>query len=246
MRPRELWFWLGAAFLTVGGVLTAIAVAYYTKETHYSLSSGPQMVVAYASFILAFLCFLAAIAGWRPWLRWQRFPNLTVRVDGFGTEKVTKQMPGFPQLPTTLLTLIVHITNAEVDRKASIRAAYLLAKTKPNSVLHEHLFTKPRDEIAYTRPVNALKFPMNLEPQDSVGGEMIFELTEYLMDEVAEPFDARVEIHDAISGKMACFPAVMGIYTRRRGLRPTTYAERVEGQKEPQPWYGLMGPPDRY
>jgi len=76
-----------------------------------------------------------------------------------------------------------------------------------------------------------------------MGGEMIFELTEFL-DELAEPFDARVEIHDAISGKMACFSAVMGIHTRRRGLRPTTYAERVEGQKEPQPWYGVMGPPD--
>ena len=75
MRPRELWFWLGAAFITVGGVLTAIAVAYYTKEPHYSLSAGPQMIEAYASFVLAFLCFLAAIAGWRPWLRWQRFPT---------------------------------------------------------------------------------------------------------------------------------------------------------------------------
>ena len=81
MRPREVWFWLGAGFLTVGAVLTAVAIAYFTKETHYSLSTGPQMVTAYASFAFAFLCFFAAIAGWRPWLRWQRFPNITVRVD---------------------------------------------------------------------------------------------------------------------------------------------------------------------
>jgi hypothetical protein len=86
MRPREVWFWLGAGFLTVGTVLAAVAIAYFTKETHYSLSTGPQMVIAYAAFTLAFLCFFAGIAGWRPWLRWRRFPNITVRVDGLGND----------------------------------------------------------------------------------------------------------------------------------------------------------------
>src|SRR5258708_16405160 len=141
MRPRELWFWLGAACLTIGAVLTAVAIAYYTKETHYSLSTGPQMVAAYASFILAFLCFLAAMAGWRPWLRCRRFPSLVIGVDGTGSETASTQIPGFPPLPTGLLALKVHITNAEVDRNVSIRAAYLLAKTKPGSDWgHEHLF----------------------------------------------------------------------------------------------------------
>jgi hypothetical protein len=60
MRPREVWFWLGAGFLTLGAVLAAVAIAYFTKETHYSLSTGPQMVMAYAAFALAFLCFLRA------------------------------------------------------------------------------------------------------------------------------------------------------------------------------------------
>lgn len=63
------------------------------------------MLAAYTSFVLAFLCFLAAIADWRPWLRWQRFPNITVRVDGIGNETGTKQgPPGFPPVPTKLLT----------------------------------------------------------------------------------------------------------------------------------------------
>jgi hypothetical protein len=245
MRPRELWFWLGAAFLTIGAVLTAIAIAYYTKETHYSLSTGPQMVEAYASFILAFLCFLAAIAGWRPWLRWQRFPNLAIRVDGMGNETATKQTTGFPPRPTRLLTLKVHITNAEVDRNVSIRAAYLLARAKPGSDWgHEHLFAAPFEPVSRTHSGHALEFPVSLAPDASDGGELVFELQDYIMADVAEPFDARIEIHDAISGKMACFPAVMGLYRRRHGLRPTTYAERVNGPKTAQPWYGLMGPPD--
>jgi len=245
MRPRELWFWLGAAFLTIGGVLTAIAIAYYTKETHYSLSAGPQMVAAYVSFILAFLCFLAAIAGWRPWLRWQRFPDLTIRVDGIGNVIGSQQTPGFPPRPTTLLILKVHITNAEVDRNVSIRAAYLLAKTKPGSDWgHEQLFAAPFEPVSRARVGKALEFPVNLAPGASDGGEIVFELQDYLMVDVAQPFDARVEIHDAISGKMASFPAVMSVYRRRHGLRPTTYEERVNGPKAAQPWYGLMGPPD--
>lgn len=244
MRPRELWFWLGAAFLTIGAVLTAIAIAYFTKEPHYSLSAGPQMVAAYGSFVLAFLCFLAAIAGWRPWLRWQRFPNLTIRVDGQGTEVVNKQTPGFPPLPTTLLILKVHITNAETDRNVSIRAAYLLAKEKPGSILHEQLFSTPFWPVIRARPADVLDFPVNLAPQASTGGELVFELNDYLMTNVAQPFDARVEMHDAFSGKMACFPAAMGTCRRRHGLRPTTLAERVNGPKAREPWYGVMGPPN--
>ena len=131
MRPREVWFWLGAGFLTVGAVLAAVAIAYFTKETHYSLSTGPQMVIAYTAFALAFLCFFAGIAGWRPWLRWQRFPNITIRVDSFGNETGSQQTPGFPPMPVRLVTMNVHITNAEVDRRVSIRAAYLLLKAKP-------------------------------------------------------------------------------------------------------------------
>jgi hypothetical protein len=245
MRPRELWFWLGAAFLTIGAVLTAVAIAYYTKETRYSLSTGPQMVAAYASFVLAFLCFLAAIAGWRPWLRWQRFPSLVIRVDSEGSGTASKQIPGFPPLPIALLALKVHITNAEVDRNVSIRAAYLLAKTKPGSGWgHECLFSAPFDPVSRTHGGNLLGFPVNLAPGASDGGELIFELKDYIMADVAQPFEARVEIHDAVSGRMACFPAVMGIYRRHHGLRPTTYAERVNGPKTSQPWYGLMGPPD--
>lgn len=202
------------------------------------------MVAAYISFVLAFLCFLAAIAGWRPWLRWQRFPNIIIRVDGVGFDTVNMQMPGFPLIPTRIQILKLHITNAEADRNVSIRAAYLLARNKPGSVLHEALFTAPSWPTQSTRPVRILEFPVNLAPQESDGGEWDFEIQRYRATELAEPLDARVEIHDAISGKMACSPANIGIYRRRHGLRPTTLAERVNRPTATQPWYGVMGPPN--
>lgn len=242
MRPRELWLWLGAAFLTIGGVLTAVAIAYFTKESHYSLSTGPQIVAAYASFILAFLCFLAAIAGWRPWLRWQRFPNLIIRVDRVGDETGTTQIRDFPPIPTKLKVLKVHITNSEIDRNVNIRAAYLLAKAKLGSDLYDCVFNAPFWQVSQDRPVHTLELPVNLAPQVSEGGELIFQLTNVI--DVAEPFEARVEIHDAISGKMASFPAAIGLYSRHHGLDPTTLAERVTGPKMIQPQEGLLGPPD--
>ena len=246
MRPREVWFWLGAGFLTVGAVLTAVAIAYFTKETHYSLSTGPQMVMAYTAFALAFLCFFAGIAGWRPWLRWQRFPNITVRVDSFGNETGSnEEILGFPPRPVRLVMMNVHITNAEVDRRVSIRAAYLLLKAKPGSPFYEQVFTRPFWPIDRDRPADVLNLPLNLAPQESGGGELVFELVDYLEIDPAGG-QGRIEIHDSISGKMACFPAAVGgVYRRHHGLRPTTYEERVTGPKAPEPWYSVTGPPDR-
>jgi len=244
MRPREVWFWLGAGFLTVGALFGAVAIAYFTKEAHYSLSTGPQMVIAYIAFVLAFLCFFAGIAGWRPWLRWQRFPNVRVRVDSFGNELASQQTPGFPRRPIRLVTMYVHITNAEADRRVSIRAAYLRLKAKPGSPLgYWQLFTRPFERVERSRPADILKLPLNLGPQESGGGELVFELVDYLETD-PEGGPGYIEIHDAISGKMACFPAVAGsVYRRHHELRPTTYEERVIGPKAPEPWYSVIGRP---
>jgi hypothetical protein len=244
MRPREVWFWLGAGFLTVGAVLAAVAIAYFTKEAHYSLSTGPQMVMAYAAFALAFACFFAAIAGWRPWLWWQRFPNITVRVDSFGHEIGSKQTPGFPARPVRLVTMNVHFTDAEVDRSVSIRAAYLLVRAKPGSPFYEQLFSRPLWSVERNRPADVLTFPLNLAPQASGGGELVFELLDFQeIDPTAGP--ARIEIHDSISEKMACFPAAIGVYRRHHGLRTTTYEERVTGPRAAQPRYRVIGSSDR-
>ncbi len=101
------------------------------------------------------------------WLRWQRFPNTVVRVDGIGNEVGSKQMPGFPPMPVDIMTLKVHITNAEADRNVSIRAAYLLVKSKSGFALHEQLFSAPSDPVSYTPLDRAFEFRVNLAPQAS-------------------------------------------------------------------------------
>jgi hypothetical protein len=244
MRPREVWFYFGGGFLTAGAVLTAIAIAYFTKEPTYSLSTGPQMVAAYVTFGLAAGCFFAAVVGWRPWLRWQRFPNITIRVDKIGDQIESVLIPGFPPRPTRFHILGIHITNAEADRNVSIRAAYLQARTKPGSTQYEHTFTEPHDKVVYSNPIQALDFPINLAPGEASSGDLVYQMSDYLLPNLAAPMDARIEIHDALSGKMASFPAAMDVYRRGRGLRSATYAERVNGPNMSQPWYGVMGPPD--
>jgi hypothetical protein len=241
-----MWLWLGAAFITGGGVLTALAVAYYTKEQHYPLSTGPQMIAAYATFACAFLCFLAAITGWRPWLRWQRFPNLTVRIDAWNSVNATQEWAAGHTRPVSLVVLKIHMINGEVDRKASIRAVYLLGKCKPGSAWgYWHVFTAPTSPVSYENPPRPLELPLNLEPQASGGGWLTFELTSYLMDDVVWPEGASLELHDAVTGKMATCPvAVGGSYRRRHGLRAATLAERVTGPEQPQAWHALFGPPD--
>jgi hypothetical protein len=121
-------------------------------------------------------------------LRWQRFPDITVRVDSIGNEIGEEQIPGFPPRPVRLMTMNVHVTNAGADRGVGIRAAYLLIRAKPGIPLNEQLFTKASGRIVRHRPADALKIPLNLAPQESDGGELVFELTDFQeIDSAAGP-----------------------------------------------------------
>ena len=250
VRPRELWFSLGGASLAVGTLLSALAIGYYAKEQRYSLSSSPHMIGAYISFALAVMFFAFAITGWAPWLRWQRFPDITVLVQGNGQHVATRQTEGFPPVQTFLIIVKVFFINGDHDRNVCIRAAYLRGKTKPGSGWgYWQIFTEPTEPVQYRNPVQAMELPINLGPRAGAGGYLIFELPDYLRAELAPAPQAEfvVEIHEALSGKMAVFPAMVvgGTFRRRKGLIPTTSAERVYGPRPAAAWYGLMGAPDR-
>ena len=116
VRPREVWFSLGGACLAVGTILSALAVGYFVKEQRYSLGLSPLMIWSYVSFALAFLFFVFAIAGWGPWLRWQGFPDITVLVQGSGQSVATRQIKGFPPIPTSLIMVKVFFINGDHDR----------------------------------------------------------------------------------------------------------------------------------
>jgi hypothetical protein len=250
VRPRELWLWLGGAFLTLGTVLSGIALAYFTKEPHFALYTSWQMEGAGASFVAAFACFLGAIMGWRIRLRRQQFPKIRVDVDGSGTMATTYEpMPGLV-IPVRLMPFKVHFVSEETERSMSIKVARLFARVKPGgpSPLWEHLFVAPRWTISPSLELRPLRFPVNLEPQASEGGDLVFEMWSPNLADLADPFDARIEIEDANTGKRASFPATLGTFRRGHGLRLSTRAESVTGPTGkaagPSQSGGLMGPPD--
>jgi hypothetical protein len=254
VRPRELWLWLGAAFLTVGGVLTALAVGYYTARPASSLGASPLMFGAYGVLALAFACFFAAMLAWRPWLRWLRFPDLVISVRDINRWPATSAGPGpVPPIPVRLRVYDVRITNAEADRKASIENAVLVARTKPGAASASVVVTAPSWPVESDGPeTHPLQFTVNLDPQTSVSGDLVFEMDMLQLDlaeRLADPAAAYIELHDAITGKTACFPALPGTFRRGSGLRPLTPAERVYPMgtaevKATRQWRGLLGPAD--
>jgi hypothetical protein len=231
-----------------GTVLSALAVGYYAKEQHYSLSTSPHMVAAYIAFTLALSCFTLAIVGWGPWLGWQRFPHITVLVSEERYSVAALEMPGsLPPTRTTLMILKVTFVNGDADRNVIIRAAYLRVKTKPDSPWgYWQIFTEPKRAANYDNPVQALEFPVNLGPRASVGGYLVFEIPNHFRDQLAPPpgYKSYVEIIEALSGRRAVFPAgPLGFFETRRWLVPTTLAERVTGPpvvySRGSPWEGM-------
>ncbi len=249
MRVRDTWFWLGAACLTLGGVLTAIAIAYYTKQAHYPLSTGPQMIVAYAAFSCAFLCFLAAIAGWRPFRNLQRFPDITVRIDGWQAVKGQLQLaPGFSP-SCDLVNLRFHFTNNEVDRRASITALQLQGRVKPGSGTGYRWWPLLPIGPGFTyqpQPPNQVVLPLNLEPQSGGGGWVTYELTPFTLKHMEWPSGVILKLVDSVTNKkVCCGPLAVGrTYRRRQGLWPATANEEISGTVDLVSWPGVLGPPD--
>jgi hypothetical protein len=246
VRPRELWYSLGGASLAVGTILSALAIGYYSKEQRYSLSSSPPMIEAYICFALTVMLFTFAIAGWAPWLRWQRFPDITVLVQGGGQSVATRQIEDLPPIETFLIIVKVFFINGDHDRNVCIRAAYLRGKTQPDSEWgYWQIFAAPTEPVQYRNPVQVMELPINLGPRAGAGGHLIFELPDFLRAGLAPAPRAEfvVEIHEALTGKIAVFPALVvgGTFKRRQGLIPTTIAERVHGPKSAVPWYSVMG-----
>lgn len=235
VRPREIWFALGAACLAVGTVLSAFAVGYYLKEQHYSLSSSPHMIGAYTAFGAALMFFAFAVTGWRgPWRRLLGFPRITVIVRQQGFVAASRVVREQWKIPTTLLILKVYFINTDPERNVCIRDAYLRRKTKPGSLWgYWQISSAPHDELEYRNPVQAMDLPVNLAPHAGSGGYLIFELPTYQDGELAPGGPSCVEIIDALSEEWAVFPVGLGTFTLGHGLVRTTIAERITGPPGP-------------
>src|ERR1017187_8811229 len=91
---RDLWLWLGAAFLVLLAAFIAIGLAYFTKEDHFSFYTSWETLISITTFVLAFACFLCAIkaAPFPPWVR-VKFPNIFFEIYGGSRHTTTRLLP---------------------------------------------------------------------------------------------------------------------------------------------------------
>src|SRR5579875_122855 len=216
MRSRELWLWLGGALLALGTVLAATALAYFTKEKHYSLIASPLMITAAASFILAFFgCFLGAIFNWPFPSRRLAFPNISIAVISLMSETVTfKRLPNMPQL---IWAWEVHITNREQERAVSIKTARLRLRRRDGNTGSETISTgEARVPDFDSAMIHRLRFPVSVLPQDTKGGHFVFYSLDRMLADLTQSW---IEIEDTHTGMWARFPATHGNYSKRHGLQ---------------------------
>jgi hypothetical protein len=203
---RELWLWLGAAFLALFAAFIAIGLAYFTKEQNFSFYTSWEAWASIAAFILGFACFACAILGtpFPPWTK-QKFPNIFVEIYG-GSDVHTKHM--FPNGITSsahLRAYRVRITNLESEQNASLTIGLFL-KLVPGSRgrIGETSAPIPNWPLDATLGLDTIKMPIILAPGTTVGGDLVYEMTHVdLMSGtiLANPLRKRFRIDDHISGQ---------------------------------------------
>ena len=236
MRSRELWLWLGGAFLTVALIFSGIAFALFTKEQNFSLYTSWQLIATWALIFVAFVSFLCAILGLPFRLRRQRFPNITIVSGVRAVMMQPKQLaPGFminvqPQI------FNLTITNNETDRTVSIMQAWLHARTKAESILRDEWTLLPENSIPSELGLGALlEFPVVLEPQTSKAGWLVFTLDEHILQELGDPFDRLIRLVDANSHQSGYFLAGAGIFRKGQWLTTTRIWPSVMREREAEP-----------
>jgi hypothetical protein len=213
---RELWLWLGGLLLALTVFLTAIAIAYFSKEARYSLFWNFWMMAACASFVAAYASFFAAIRGWPfpPWVR-PRFPNIEVEIYGTGFVDTEREAGTGLAVPTRLRSVNARFSNRETERSARL-TVLLYVKLIPGSWGRAGEFVCPPPEwvLPPSLSLDPLSMPIALPPGAALGGHLIYEIPRYYMDKIAEPMTARLELWDRISERRMNIPAEIGNYDR--------------------------------
>jgi hypothetical protein len=210
---RDLWLWLGAAFLTASAGLLASALAYFTKIQKYSLFSSWWMLAAILVFLAAFACFYSAIKGvaFPPWEE-LRFPQIKVEFYGSSNVMIPRTgMDGLPVDPFYIWFYRIHIVNLEKEQNASliIRPLFSLApdsqgpfaEAAGSHVKIEQLamFLNPTYNNSFAS--NPLPETIRLSPGGSETGDLVYMIATFEWQKLAEPGQVRLVIEDLISGK---------------------------------------------
>lgn len=208
---RELWLWLGAAFLALFAAFIAIGLAFFTKETKFSFFTCWETWASAVAFILGFACFACAISGvhFPPWAK-VKFPNVYLEIWDF-SNRVTRHavdpesnVQGF--VDARILAHYVRITNLETEQNASLTfVVYVKLVPGSDGYLGE---TKGSDADWPLNPnlglLEKLRMPIVIAPGTSVAGDLVYQIS--MIDsmqwaKIAQPVRVRFSIVDHISGQ---------------------------------------------
>jgi hypothetical protein len=234
MRSRELWLWLGGSLLAIGTALATIALAYFTKLTHFSLYASWQFISAAAASVLALVCFLGAIMGWSFRLTKARFPNIKVDISQISTLDMPQIFKPVDDAVMYIWLMRLVITNNEEEQPISIRTAFLFGVATTGRFAISQLpnsFTSNIAAQSSLKRVDLLRFPINVAPKTGVSGDILF----VQQNQNPPPMgleSAQIAIEDAASGKLIKFPASVGAHYRGHGFLPCVRAEFADANTD--------------
>lgn len=242
---RELWLWLGAAFLALFAAFIAIGLAYFTKEQCFSFYTSWEAWASVAAFILGFACFACAILGvaFPPWTK-PKFPNISVEIYGAGTMGTQHSIPTGPGsnvmiVNAQLRAWRVRITNLETEQNASLTIS-LYVKLKPGSQgrVGETIWSVPDWPLDPNLGLDKIEMPLILPPGTTKGGYLVYEVSMFDYQGVAQPLRKRFSITDHVSGqrKDIVTDADLGNFGRDDMITPDHRGVLILGPEyEPKP-----------
>jgi hypothetical protein len=213
---RELWLWLGGLFLTLFVFLVAVAIAYFSKEPHYSLFGNPWMWGALPSFLIAFAAFFGAARTWSfPPIMASGFPEITLEITSIGSTDTERESSTGMDVPVHLRTFHARFTSTERERSASLTVLmYVKLIAGSWGRAGEAVCPAPSWTPSPSLGLNPISMPFELAPGKEVSGQLVYEIPKYHLNKMASPVSARLEIVDYVSGKRVSVPAELGLYDR--------------------------------
>jgi hypothetical protein len=229
---RELWLWLGAAFLALFAAFIAIGLAYFTKEQSFSFYTSWEAWASIAVFALGFACFACAILGipFPPWAK-PKFPNVSVEIYGAADAVTHHMIPMGPNRQAMIMEVKlrawrVRLTNLETEQNASLTID-LFVKLVPGSKgrIGETIWSVPDWPLDPNLGLDKIDMPIILAPGTTVGGDLVYEISGYDLANwqyVPEPLQKRFAITDHISGqrKNIVTEADLGNFGRDKMITP--------------------------
>ena len=232
---RPIWLWLGGLFLTLSAFLTAIAIAYFTKESHYSLFANPWMPGALVSFVAAFAAFFAAAQSWAfPSAAKAGFPRITIDIYSIGSTDTEREASSGLDVLTHLRSFNARFANAEQERSASLTATmYVKLVAGSWGRAGEAVCPPPTWTLPPSLGLSPMNMPLDLGPGKDVAGQLLYEIPRYYLNKIASPPEARLEITDHVSGKRVSIPAELGHYDKTTMTAVSGGAEILGPEFEP-------------